>query len=319
LFWRLDDYNVEDGGKILQPDGKPISGAYLNAGGTGRAKLLLHDWDEDGRVDLLVGTSRHMSVGDKDAGLPQSLGRPGSAVLWLRNVGSDDEPVLEWPRLFAFKGKPMFFGQHSCAPAVGELGPGSGKNLIVGTEDGRVWFFNKDDISFMTVEEHGDVNRTVVIDRIMANPGAVDDTAGEFIRLRNISSEPQDIDGWWLYARGGRQVLEGPGGTLLLQPGETLTLARSTDKSTNGGVDADGELGPQIGLGNSAGILSLHSLGGMHHGIRWGDSAHLMGSDISVELVHGIAPQLVEDIGGPMEEDEARTRAIAPDGVVRWN
>src|SRR5690606_13007154 len=83
LFWRIDDWNVEDGGKLRLTDGSTIRGNFLAAGGTGRLKLVLADWDGDGIQDLLVGTPRHGSVPNPETGLPQSKGLPGSAVLWL--------------------------------------------------------------------------------------------------------------------------------------------------------------------------------------------------------------------------------------------
>ncbi len=151
LYWRVDDHNLEDGGKLHLDDGSVIGANFLSAGGTGRLKLNLVDWDLDGPLDLLVGTPRHGSVPNPETGLPQSLGLPGSAVLFLRNVGSNTKPVFEFPKLMAFRGDPIFLGQHACGPAIADFGGEAGPDLIVGEEDGRFWFYRRKDLSLKTV------------------------------------------------------------------------------------------------------------------------------------------------------------------------
>ena len=151
LYWRVDNHNLEDGGELHRDDGSVIGANFLSAGGTGRLKLNLVDWDIDGLLDLLVGTPRHGSIPNPETGLPQSLGLPGSAVLFLRNVGSNSEPVFEFPKLMAFRGDPIFLGQHACGPAVADFGREAGPDLIVGEEDGRFWFYRREDLSLKTV------------------------------------------------------------------------------------------------------------------------------------------------------------------------
>lgn len=150
LYWRIDNHNVEDGGKIHLDDGPAIGANFISAGGTGRLKINLVDWDLDGALDLLVGTPRHGSVPNPKTGLPQSLGLPGSAVLLLRNAGTNKEPAFEFPKLMTFRGDPIFLGQHACGPTVADFGSGAGLDLIVGEEDGRLWFYRREDLSLKT-------------------------------------------------------------------------------------------------------------------------------------------------------------------------
>ena len=124
-----------------------IGANFLSAGGTGRLKLNLVDWDADGRLDLLVGTPRHGSVPDPEKGLPQSLGLPGSAVLLLRNVGEAATPRFAFPKLVAFQGAPIFLGQHACGPTLADFGNPAGPDLIVGEEDGRFLFYAREALS----------------------------------------------------------------------------------------------------------------------------------------------------------------------------
>ena len=151
LYWRIDDYNLEDGGKLTLADDSYIRGNFLDAGGSGRAKLNLVDWNGNGIMDLLIGTPRHGSFPDPERGLPQSLGLPGAAVLLMENIGNNDNPVFEFPKLMTFKGEPMFFGQHVVGVAIADFGNPEGYDLIVSREDGVHYFFSHADIDFVNV------------------------------------------------------------------------------------------------------------------------------------------------------------------------
>ncbi len=150
LYWRMDDRHLADGGRLLLEDGRAISANFLGAGGTGRTKILLTDWDGDGVKDLLLGTPRHGSVPEPKHGLPQALGLPGAAVLFLRNAGTEREPKFARPAVITHDGQPLYFGQHECAPTVGVL---AGEPcLIVGREDGRLIYFSRSRLGLFTPE-----------------------------------------------------------------------------------------------------------------------------------------------------------------------
>lgn len=148
LYWRIDDLNVRDGGKLRLEHGAVIGANFLPAGGTGRTKFTLADWDGDGVMDILVGTPRHGSVPNPDTGLPQSRGLPGAAILWLRNTGSNVAPKFAFPRSLQFKGQPVYFGQHECSLALTDLGGPGGPHLLVGDEEGRIHYYRRSDISW---------------------------------------------------------------------------------------------------------------------------------------------------------------------------
>ncbi len=151
LYFRVDDYNLEEGYKLKLTNGNPIKANFLRAGGTGRIKFNLVDWDLDGVKDLVVGTPRHAAIPEPEKGLPyryEKEGRPGASVLFLKNVGSDTDPVFEYPKLMRFKGEPIYLGQHSCAPVPWFRNAGKGPDIIVGTERGRFIFYDRNDLSW---------------------------------------------------------------------------------------------------------------------------------------------------------------------------
>lgn len=156
LYWQVDAYNITDGFKLRMDSGDTMRGNYLDAGGTGRLKLVLYDWDHDGDEDLIIGTPRHGSVPDVKRGLPQSLGHPGAAVLFLENIGSNVDPLFAFPKIIAFKGEPLFFGQHTCGPAIADLGQAAGPGLIVGEEGGRIFYYDRGDLGLFAPNQGKD-------------------------------------------------------------------------------------------------------------------------------------------------------------------
>ncbi len=147
LYRQIDAFNLEDGGKLRLEDGSPISANFLEAGGRGRIKFELVDWDGDGAMDLIVGTPRHSTVPvANESGLPWSRDHAGAAVLLLENRGTDEEPVFAYPKLMHHQGKPVHLGQHSCSPAAAFFS--DEPDLVVGTESGRIIYYDRNQITW---------------------------------------------------------------------------------------------------------------------------------------------------------------------------
>ncbi len=147
LYWQVDPRNLTDGFKLRSTWSKTMRGNGIDAGGTGRLKLVLTDWDLDGVKDLIVGTPRHGSIPSTWNGMPKILGLRGAAVLFLKNVGSESEPLFAYPKIFTYKGKALYFGGHSCGPAPADFGQANGPGLIIGEEEGRFFYFDRDDLA----------------------------------------------------------------------------------------------------------------------------------------------------------------------------
>jgi len=157
LYWRLDDHNVTDGGKLTLEDGSFMTahpgGADARPGNSGRSKIEAVDWDGDGKVDLLVGGAKRNSIPDPQRGLPWTRYQktPGMQTIFLRNVGTNAKPVYAFPKQMQFRGKDLVLGAHAQSPAACLLGDTSDgrPNLIYGMESGRLYFFDHHDVTFL--------------------------------------------------------------------------------------------------------------------------------------------------------------------------
>ncbi|WP_199118607.1 hypothetical protein [Pedobacter sp. ASV28] len=151
LYYKIDAYNISDGGKLKLTDGSYINGHRRKGGQVGRAKIHLVDWDGDGVKDMLVGTGRGASIPNPTTGLPYNRKKKGegATVLFMRNAGTDAAPVFEFPKMMKYKGNDILLGAHECAPTTAYIG-GDGKtlNLVVGTEYGTFIYYDRKDLSW---------------------------------------------------------------------------------------------------------------------------------------------------------------------------
>ena len=151
LYWRIDDFNVEDAGPLTLSDGAAITASGGPGGLTGRCKLDLFDWDGDGRLDFVIGTCRTNAIPNRTTGYPTpTLGspRPPATVLFMRNVGTAERPVFEHatPFVHATKGPVQMGGLHESG-AVGTTLGGGGPNLLATNEAGRFFLLRRANLS----------------------------------------------------------------------------------------------------------------------------------------------------------------------------
>ncbi|HBJ86892.1 MAG TPA: hypothetical protein DDZ88_24145 [Verrucomicrobiales bacterium] len=139
LYWRIDDYNVEDGGKLKLDDGKLIGTSGGIGGQSGRCKLDFFDWNQDGHMDFVIGTGRVVSIPDRETGLPMpTIGKKtlGTPLLML-NQGDNT-----FARPVAFRdgeGKVIQPGGAHETGAVGTMLGEDGPNLLICNEAGRMF------------------------------------------------------------------------------------------------------------------------------------------------------------------------------------
>jgi hypothetical protein len=148
-FWRIDNENVERGELLRLKDGTAINANFNEAAGqTGRAKLVAHDWDQDGVIDLLMGVSRRLKIpASKTVYYPSHFSPENKAsVLLLRNVGTNEKPVFDYARLLEFDGHRISLGIHCCSPAPIDFGRGV-TDLLVSEENGTIHYYPREAIT----------------------------------------------------------------------------------------------------------------------------------------------------------------------------
>lgn len=160
LYWRIDDFNVEDGGKLKLEDGRLIGTSGGVGGMSGRCKLDLFDWNQDGQLDFVIGTGRVVSIPDRETGFPMAaLGQNPVVGGLLGGLVDKALPVklkktLGTPLLMLNKGGMKFSmpepfrdreglviqpgGAHETG-AVGTMLGGGGPNLLICNEAGRLF------------------------------------------------------------------------------------------------------------------------------------------------------------------------------------
>ena len=169
VYYRVDDYNLQDGGKLLVRDPSsgalaPIATNYLSAGATGRLKYALVDFDRDGLVDLLLGTCGYHAVPNNITGLPACSGghgcrENGATALLMRQrrhaspgaAGQPPQLVFEWPEWLSVRGHRISYGGQELGIAPIDVGDGN-VSLILATPGGRHVFWAAADISASKTE-----------------------------------------------------------------------------------------------------------------------------------------------------------------------
>lgn len=157
LYWKIDQYNVEDGGKVKLENGSLIKTSADPAGGTGRCKLSFFDYDGDGLLDLVIGTGRRSAIPNMETGYPlpvlgkRTMGTP----LFMKNVGTDEKPVFAHPSPFHHTGTGLLQpgGAHESGAVGTSIGGGNWKNLLVGNEVGRLYLIQGAILRPMTIKE----------------------------------------------------------------------------------------------------------------------------------------------------------------------
>ncbi len=136
-YWKASDTELM-GKRLLRFEwGDPVTFTEDFGGGRGRIKLRVYDWTGDGRYDIMAGT--HSSASIPPQGIPRRDFHRATVVL-LRNVGSNADPKFAAPVYVKFKGGPLKFGGHSCAPDIVEFDGDGEPDIVIGTEDGDIFW-----------------------------------------------------------------------------------------------------------------------------------------------------------------------------------
>jgi len=144
LFWKIDDQNLEDGGKLNLESGAVIAANYRTGGGGGRVKITLFDWNRDGRNDMLLTTHSGNSIPHPKYGIPHQA---GAMVLLMLNSSKGGDIRFDPPRPLKYKGRTLYLGEHSCTAAPCPF-PNEKYGMVVAIENGRFFHLPPKDISW---------------------------------------------------------------------------------------------------------------------------------------------------------------------------
>lgn len=111
----------------------------------GRAAMTVCDWDRDGRWDILTGSNSSCNkfiFGDKNENSEAS-------PIFIRNIGSNSHPVFAAPVFITLKtGKKIEMGGHNATVWPSDLNGDGYDDLLVGAEDGKVYYFFRDQLEW---------------------------------------------------------------------------------------------------------------------------------------------------------------------------
>jgi hypothetical protein len=144
-YIKIDRSTLEKVRNITTQDGRKINFCEKFGGSLGRMKFQLFDWYENGRVDLLVGTTTsHNFQTYYPKGEMNSF--PHATVAVLKNYGTNSNLILDSPKFIKLKesGLPMDLGHHSVAPEAYIYN--NETFLLIGTENGCIYKFKKEEL-----------------------------------------------------------------------------------------------------------------------------------------------------------------------------
>jgi hypothetical protein len=130
--------------KLHDAQGKAMRFCAVGGGNWGRATFSVADWDEDGRWDILFGNVRMVQknfLSGKD--LPKD-----AAPIFLRNIGTNENPVFAAPKpIRKADGEFVVTGHHICAVWPTDLDGDGRLDLIMGSEDGKIYYVLRSELA----------------------------------------------------------------------------------------------------------------------------------------------------------------------------
>jgi hypothetical protein len=122
----------------------------------------------------------------------------------------------------------------------------------------------------------------LLISEVLANPGAVSDTAGEWFELYNASANAIDLNGVKIRDEGSNAFTIA--GSLIINAGDYLVFGRNGDAAVNGGYNAD-YVYSSFTMGNTNDAIIVESGGNIIASLIYNDAALYGANGRSAELI----------------------------------
>ena len=230
---------------VVDEDGLPvITGGP--AGFSGRIKFSVADWDGDGRWDIVIGSQKSLQ---RFYRTPERES-PTSAPFWLKNVGSNNEPEFQLPRMITFKDTtPICVNKHNFNVYPTDLNADGKYDIVFGDDEGFMFYLFRDQLAWgETIEPDRKMKKM----RAAASRTDAVYSPGEIVFREtwdyaegSPSGSLEGGDGWlggWMFAAEpecckvqtmGVPFTEGPGITLSGNGVRTATMDRLLAKPLN--------------------------------------------------------------------------------------
>ena len=150
LYFKVDDFNLKDGGRLRMVTGKHIkTHNMIEEAERGRISIELADFDLDGTIDILLSVPRHASVPEPDSGIPQAQGVPGASLIYLKGKDKAGElfPRFQSPELIHFDGHPLFLGHADGSAISVNMGSEAGPHIMAADPGGRLIYYVRNRLS----------------------------------------------------------------------------------------------------------------------------------------------------------------------------
>ncbi len=122
------------------------SGQHVTDNGYGRTRMATVDWNGDGRHDLILGTHGHRLVVEGDRYHLETVGGggEGAGLIRFENTGTNSAPLYKLPQEVKVGGDILRRGMgHALNPCFTNWFGGAKNDMVLGTEDGRVYLYRR--------------------------------------------------------------------------------------------------------------------------------------------------------------------------------
>ena len=203
--------NFEQIVEIQDEEGNAISMSGP-AGFSGRLKLSIVDWDNDGTWDIVVGCQKSLQRFFRT----EERHAPSAAPFWLRNIGTNDRPVFDRPRLITFKdGTPIKVNNHNFNVWPTDLDGDGLPDIIFGDDEGFIFYLYRKDLTWNeNIAKEQEVKKRVTTASVAAAVYASGQTV--FMEDWNYSAQPvsselRSGEGWaegWQVSGESAEVMD---------------------------------------------------------------------------------------------------------------